>query len=319
MAYTYQEFLSRIESGQNITIPVDELLRILLSGKFPDETDFSGVNVTIDQTTPGTTNAVAIKNIDESGAVYGIKHVENKPRVSAMPYLYDIAEGNVADHVALRRFGVNGSVGTSWETVHHPSSLRTYLSSAEQLKVASDDADDDGDPAGDGARTVTITGLDANYASLTETVTLNGTTNVTTTESFLRVFSVVVATAGVTRYNEGTITVSNNADSVVIDQIEPQENGSMAATYTVPAGYTAYIVQAMATEASSKGSEFGLWMRLFGGLWTQKRGIVLLDNNIVVPMPVPMKVPEKTDVEIRAKAVLAGALVSAGFEGWIET
>ena len=93
----------------------------------------------------------------------------------------------------------------------------------------------------------------------------------------------------------------------------------MAAAYTVPAGYMAYIVQALATESSSKGCEFGFWVRPFGGLWAQQRGIVLLDSGIVVPNWIPMVLPEKTDVEIRARALLAGAVVTAAFDGWIET
>lgn len=37
---------------------------------------------------------------DENWVPYGIKHISNKPRVSSMPYLYDISEGNVAWHEA---------------------------------------------------------------------------------------------------------------------------------------------------------------------------------------------------------------------------
>lgn len=353
---SYSDFLVRTESGAEIHIPVEELLRILLSGYMPDGTAYDGVKIVsipaitgevsidqttpgttngvvvndiaagtaiigqvgIDQTIPGTTNAVAAKFIDESGSVYGIKHVDNKPRISSMPYLYDIAEGNVADHSASRLFGINPSVGATWETVHSPSTLRTYLASAERLQVASTDVDDDGAPVGNGARTITITGLDSSYDVLTEVVTMNGQTNVLTDASFLRVNSVAVTTAGSTGYNEGTITISNNGDSLVLEQIDIQENASMAAAYTVPNGYTFYAAQAMATEASSKGSEFGFWVRAFGGLWAQKRGIVLLDSSIVVPIPLPMKIPQKADVEIRAKAFQAGAHVTAGFDGWIE-
>ena len=278
----------------------------------------AGGSLTIDDGDGSLTIDGALYLLDENGTAYGVKHVDNKPRVSSMPYTYDIAEGNVADHTAIRRFGHNDTVGTAWETVYHTSDLRTYLTAAERLQIASTDTDDDGSPAGDGARTVTITGLDGDYAALSETVTMNGQSNVLTDASFLRVATISVTTAGATGYNEGTITVSNNADNTVLDQIDPMENESHCACYTVPAGYTAYIVQAMATEASSKGSQFGFWIRTFGGLWAMKRTIVMLDSNIVLPVPMPMKLPEKTDIEIRAYAILAGANVTAGFEGWVE-
>lgn len=266
---------------------------------------------------PASTSSVRF--IDENGTAYGIEHVNNKPRVSSIPYLFDIAGGNIADHEPISRYGHNEDVGTAWETVHDASTLRHYLAAAERLQVASTDADDDGAPIGNGARTVMITGLDSNYDFITETVTMNGVANVLTDASFLRVLQMNVVTAGATGYNEGTITASNNADTVVLDQMGPQENQSHYAGYTVPNGYTAYIVQAMATEGSNKGSQFGLWARLFGGVWTMQRTVVLIQSSIVQSMQLPIRIPAKTDIEVRARGILAGANVTAGFDGWVET
>ena len=257
--------------------------------------------------------------VDESGVPYGVKHVDNKPRVSAMDYLYDIAEGNVPGHTVLRRLGHNVDVAAALETVWHNSSLKGYLTSAERLQIASSDVDDDGSPVGAGARTLRITGLDTNYEALTEDVTLNGQTNVLTDASFLRVFDLQVLTAGASGANEGTITASNNADAMVLEEIAIGENLSHSACYTVPLGYTAYIVQVHAADASLKGCEFSFWMRVFGGLWTMRRSMVLLDSSIVMPVRIPMAVPAKTDIEIRCEGIAAGAVATAGFEGWLET
>ena len=261
----------------------------------------------------------AVRFIDEAGASYGIKQSVNRPLIVNVTHGEVIAEGNLAGHEAVRQFGHNANVGVTWETVFNPSILRTYLTAAERLQVTSDDADDDGAPAGNGARTVLITGLDINYLPMNETVTMNGVANVLTDESFFRVYDAMVVTAGDTGHNEGTITISNNADTVVLCQIEEMKNISNNACYTVPAGHTLYITQAMATEASTKGSQFGFWVRLSGGLWMMRRTAVLLDSSIVLPMTIPMKLPEMTDIEVRAKAILAGANVTAGFEGWIES
>lgn len=56
-----------------------------------------------------------VKLIDEAGAAYGVKHIANKPRVSAMPYLYDIAEGNVSGHAAWAKIGFNGALVAATE------------------------------------------------------------------------------------------------------------------------------------------------------------------------------------------------------------
>lgn len=42
---SYETYLVRTESGQTILIPVDELLRILLSGQMPDGSTYEGVRV----------------------------------------------------------------------------------------------------------------------------------------------------------------------------------------------------------------------------------------------------------------------------------
>lgn len=239
-------------------------------------------------------------------------------REATQRFTYDVAMGNVKDCAPFRAFGHNIVVAVAWETVHCASTLRTYLAAGERLQVTSADADDDGAPLGNGARTLRIDGLDDNYDPLTETVTMNGVANVTTDASFLRVLNTTVATAGATGFNEGIITVSNNADTVVLEQMHARDNRSLAAAYTVKKGYTAYVTQAMATESSSKGCHFGFWARTYGGLWIQMRAIELIDNAFTIEMSLPMMLPERTDVEIRVYANNAGAIVTAGFEGWIE-
>lgn len=47
----------------------------------------------------------ATKLIDQNGNPYGIPQVEGKARVSSMPYLYDIGEGNIANHSPWLKIG----------------------------------------------------------------------------------------------------------------------------------------------------------------------------------------------------------------------
>jgi len=218
----------------------------------------------------------------------------------------------------VRRFGHNAAVGAAWETVYHGSDLYTYLTAAERLYVISDDADDDGAPAGNGARTVIVKGLDANYATIQETVTMNGQTHVLTDASFLRVTKCWVATAGTTGYNEGTITIKNNAEDNTLDQIEPQEAESHACMFTVPADQTAYFTFWSGSESSSKGCELAFWVREFGGIWRYKFGQVTLDNLWCCEFSLPYKFSEKTDVEVRAFSTQGGAVVTASLLGWRE-
>ncbi len=101
---------------------------------------------------PGV-NIGAVQFVDENGDAYGVKHIGNKPRMSSMPYSWDIAEGNIGDHDALRKFGHNPDVSATMEEVWDGSSVYVYLTAAEQLQVASADIDDQGSTLSSGTAT----------------------------------------------------------------------------------------------------------------------------------------------------------------------
>ncbi len=106
--------------------------------------------------------------------------------------------------------------------------------SAETLDVSSSDANDTA--AGTGARTIRLYGLDADYAEITEDVTLLGATLVTTTQEFLRCSRIKVLTAGTGAENAGTITIHHTTTTANVFAIVPAgSNQSRVAALTVPA------------------------------------------------------------------------------------
>jgi len=254
--------------------------------------------------------------LDELGNPYGIKHVDNKPRVSSMSYLYDIAEGNVPGHTPVRRSGHNDDVGTAWEIVGQMGGTYRWLASAEQLLIVSTDADDAA--AGNGARTARIIGLDTNYALQSETITFTGTTNVQTTASFLRVFLLEVLTVGTTGTNEGILTVKDSTGTYTLAYANIGEGRSSAVVFTVPADMTFYMTSWDASEDSNKGSEVAIWKRPFGGSWQMIRLKKIINAAFDFPFDLPLVFEEKTDIMIRAKGLLADAKIQGGFEGWQE-
>lgn len=93
-----------------------------------------------------------VRFLDENGAAYGIKHVSNKPRTSSMPYLYDIAEGNVTGHTAWSKIGFNGALVADTEAdLWSATGVYAFPAAAGGLEVDSSSADDDGAPAIKGA------------------------------------------------------------------------------------------------------------------------------------------------------------------------
>jgi len=90
----------------------------------------------------------SVKLIDEAGVPYGVKHVSNKPRVSSMPYLYDIAEGNVTGHTPWTKIGYNGALVADTEAdLWSAAGVYVYPTAEMGLEVDSDSTSDDGTPA----------------------------------------------------------------------------------------------------------------------------------------------------------------------------
>ena len=108
------------------------------------------------------------------------------PGSGDIDFFIAVAKGDYTGYPHVSKFGRNPKVKSSdYETIWDGSNLYPWPTAAETLNVVSTDADDTS--AGTGARTVEIEGLNSSWAVITETVSMNGTTNVTTTNSFLRV------------------------------------------------------------------------------------------------------------------------------------
>jgi hypothetical protein len=124
-----------------------------------------------------------------------------------------------------------GGQKTIWsQAIAYPWSSWT---TAQRLYIISDSASDTG-------QTIYIDGLDGSYNKISETVTTNGLTAVATTQNFLRINHVYI-TAGNT--NVGNITQRlTSGIGTVIGGMLPGLARNKQAVFTVPAGYTAYIL-----------------------------------------------------------------------------
>ena len=266
----------------------------------------------------GLVAGTAVYLFDETGTAWGVRNVNGKIYALCKPYGYGVAEGNIAGITPVRRFGHNEDVGTAEETVSHIGAVMYYPAAAETLKIKSDDTDDDGAPLGAGARTVWIQGLDGSYGIITDTITMNGTTAVDSNVDFLRVYKAKVMTAGASGWNEGTITVYGADGTSKIDSIDPFENESHSASFTVPANQVVYIAELTITSAGSKGAAIRLYTCESGGLFYLKRSYSIIDTGMVITIGMPLKFTAETDIEMRAEGIIAGAVISAGFVGWRE-
>lgn len=208
-----------------------------------------------------------------------------------------IAAGQMLNVDHINKFGYNSSVGTTYENITDLSTAHYPTSAATGTIVSASSSDTS---SGTGARTVEIQGLDGNYDLITETVTMNGTANVTTTNSFLRVFRMRVVTAGSGETNAGniTLTIGSNIARILADQGQ-----TLMALYTVPKGYNAYLVKFQGSISKNQEANFQLRTRnvLDNGAWNVKGLWGTFANTVNYDYPVPLKFTSGTDIEIRAK------------------
>tara|TARA_R110000772_G_scaffold48402_5_gene110565 strand:- start:1408 stop:2169 length:762 start_codon:yes stop_codon:yes gene_type:complete len=233
-----------------------------------------------------------------------------------MPYLkyinnegLNIARGLVRNTSSVNKFGYNGAIGTSYQTVWTSSNLMPYVSIANNMVVTSSSSDDD--VAGTGAQTITVEGLDEDYNPVSAVFNMNGTGNSTNTSiSFLRAYRSSVTRVGSNDSNQGVISGSLSGNNII--HIIAGENQTLQANFTTAANTTAFVNDILIS--SGKENKTGLFRlvvrdnRTPNKPFLNKQLIELYRDSTVIEYPVPLKIPEKHDIEIQCKNLDASTL-----------
>jgi len=236
-----------------------------------------------------------------------------------LEFYLDVAAGNIAGVSNVSKFGYNPSVGSvTYESIWEGSNAYPWQTVADQLEVLSSDANDTS--AGTGARTVELQGLDSSWNPLTETITMNGTSAVTTTGSFLRIFRARVVTAGTNLRNEGDITIRDQDTSTTRALITNGATSAMGQTlmavYTIPAGKTGYVVNINFSSAKDLEQEYRLMARdntVANAAWNVKEFMTGRGGFSDFTKRAINKYTEKTDLDLQAISS-ATSSVAGGFE-----
>jgi hypothetical protein len=240
---------------------------------------------------------------------------------SDLAEMVDISNGMVLKTDVIHKFGRNPNIGGIPETIWQQGGLYTYLTSPFPVFVSSDDADDN--PTGNGARTVTILGLDENYNQIEATQPVN---NLVGTTNFLRIFRAFVASSGSTGTNEGNIRISTGAGGTgtILADIGLIGTGTtyglgqtMLGLYTVPAHCTGYLtkwnVGVGAYNSSATATLFTRQIEAVAGAFRTRDIMDVPGGFHTRDYQIPIRLPPKTDVEIRAIAS-AGSTISSSFD-----
>lgn len=232
-----------------------------------------------------------------------------------------VARGLIPGHSVVTVFGYNPDVDTTEESVWPDGGTVPHPTVASVLKISSSDAAD-ASPSGTGARTVRITGVNANYFEVSETVVLNGQTAVNTVNSYLYVNGLTVTSVGSGGANAGNINVGTGivtagVPAVLYDMIAIGYNNRTTGHYCVPAGYTGFLVQGLFTAGQASGStaiKGKLLIHSPDDNIVRVGAITTLNNGVVQYLfNYPTAIPEKNCVGATAIGSAANNSVSSMF------
>lgn len=199
--------------------------------------------------------------------------------------------------------------GTIWD-VNDTTYPWSSFDSAGTLSVPAVNASDDG-------KTIRIIGLDANYIDIEEDVTVSSSGATATTKSFIRVYRAFVTNGSET--NVANINVQKGGTTVL--RITAGKGQTLMAIYTVPAGYTAYILKGVATCQDGADATGDMFIRYFGESAFRVGHSFEVSGDggeYQYEFGIPLAIPEKSDIDIRASVRSNNARITAAFDMLLE-
>ena len=211
------------------------------------------------------------------------------------PFELQVARGQITWHEPINLFGNTTALGSTafgplWEGLTGAGGAYVYPSSAVVMTLVSSSASDT-------AVTIRVFGLDANFLLQTEDVALNGTTNVNTTKTFLRINKLETISGNAV----GNVTASNGGTTYA--KITAGNGVTQMSLYTVPAGYTFYQTYYQADTNTSVTSGAYVKLRTYT-VHNERTGSVItaeLQTAFVQQLSIPLSFPiaygEKHDIQ----------------------
>jgi len=233
-------------------------------------------------------------------------------------YALEVSRGNVNGVTHVNKFGRNTAVASGGkEIIWDGSGAYTFPATALMTSISQT-----ADQAAMQGETIEIQGLDANWASVTQTADLNGsdtTTVVTLTTPLIRCFRMKVLADVVI---DSTVRVHNAGETIDYAIIGIGKNQTQMAIYTVKANAKAYMTNYWAHHNPTSGQQFTsnpieIWAVDRANTYEAQ-----LKHAVGIPVDggfqhnfLPyISFGEKTDIYITSSPTAGAADISAGFD-----
>lgn len=273
--------------------------------------------------TPTSDESGAILEVTDTGDRYRWNSVAwHKVEVQATAivrdYFSEVNKGNIPGEALVPVLGSIESTagGGTFEDWRYLGGTMSRAASAETWEIVSTDPNDTA--AGTGARTVVVPTLDANYVRGSQIVTLNGTTPVTLAGTHIRPGNgAAVVTVGSSGVNAGDIKIRKAGTTIDADVRMLLPAGqclSKDAHYTVPAGKTAYVVQATYFYPKNEDGIARNLITPLGGPTIRGLDIPFYQFSFLFSVKSPFPLAEKTDVNFQVATTNVGVALQSLYD-----
>lgn len=242
------------------------------------------------------------------------------------------ARGSVEGYSTINKYGQaldcdNGVDTDIWDGADGVTSTPIWVppTAARIHDIKSTSANDDGAPVGTGMRTIEIKGLTGWDAVETfETVTLNGTGNVATANSYVIIHRMEGLTFGSGGTNAGIITATAQTDATITAAIQAGEGETLMAIYGIPSTQTLHIMYMRTGVLFAAGAEGDVTLlaklnadQADAGFVTKERGEFSDSSPFDRTYGVPKSVTGPAIVKIQVKTNTNNCAVSAAIDAYV--
>jgi len=179
-----------------------------------------------------------------------------------------------------------------WAHIDSNGALNIKVTNTNNENIANTDLDGD---------TVEIQGLDENYEVQTETVTISGST-ATTANPYKRIYRARYQNGGSFDVNTSARILIQTSTNVTVAKILENQGQTLMSIYTIPAGFTGYLMRLDVTAQETATGEFKLMVREGGVGSFAIRHVAEVTGRggpYQLEYPIPQSFPEKSDIDAR--------------------
>ena len=263
--------------------------------------------------------------------IFGDKSELNAPTDSTLPqdfdaivvrptdYEYEVALGRRQGATLWNKFGYNNDVDIGTEVVASFGGTFVPMTTARTLSIVSTDAtDDDGNT---GANSLIVYGVDANRQAQTVVVTMNGTTPVVTTETWLGINRMAIYVSGTNKINAGTITATATTDATIQGQIPAGEGTTQQCIFFSQADHQGLMRWVTLNTLKQTGANPVVNVKgwVFSGVSNSKYEVfrqsldTAVENTVELSPPLSFVLGEKSCFWLEATTDKADTIISARF------